>query len=108
PVQNQQPRQRAPHKEIIKEHNPNFPHRLAQAEIQERFFSGQPIEARNSGGALFKVVFSPGGQAQRLNIKKDTTQTGKWRFLGDGYCSRWEGEHEICYTVVQDKEIIKV
>lgn len=88
--------------------NSNFPRRLTQKDIRTRFFDGEPINARGRGGASFVIVFHPDGRMERTSANGDKI-AGKWHFLGDAYCSRWEGEtHDTCYTVVQDGEVIKV
>ena len=86
----------------------DFPHRLAQKDLQVLFFNGQPIEARGLGGVEFQVTYFSNGQAERLSRKSNEKVKGKWRLQGDGYCSHWEGESEICYTIVQDGDIYKV
>ena len=87
----------------------NFPRRLPQAELKTRFFNGVPIISRGRGStALFTLVFNKDGVIERTDAKGDKV-TGKWKFAGDAYCSRWTGEKkDTCYTVVEDGEIIKI
>lgn len=87
----------------------NFPRRLPQLEIKTRFFNGEPITSRGRGSAnLFTLIFTKDGTIQRTDAKGDKV-LGRWKFLGDAYCSRWTGEKkDTCYTVVEDGEIIKV
>lgn len=101
PVENEPAQQPAP--------AANFPHRLTQAEIKERFFNGAPIISRGRGStAVFTLVFTPNGTIERTDAKGGKVN-GHWKFLGDAYCSRWSGEKkDTCYTVVEDGEIIKV
>lgn len=87
----------------------NFPHRLTQGELRQRFFNGTAIISRGRGStALYTIVFAPNGAIERTDGKGDKV-AGRWRFQGDAYCSRWEGEkRDNCYTVVEDGEVIKV
>lgn len=88
--------------------NPNFPRRLQQADLRSRFFDGRPINARALGGGLFTMVFHPDGRMERTAANGQTTN-GRWRFLGDAYCSRWEGNSaEVCHTVVQEGQTVRV
>jgi hypothetical protein len=86
----------------------NFPRRMKHDEIEALFFTGQDIEATGSGRASFRVTFFKNGQAERLDHKTSETEQGSWRFLGDGYCSKWAKAYEGCYTIVKDGEIYKV
>ena len=87
----------------------NFPRRLPQSELRNRFFDGEPIISRGRGSAaLITLVFSKEGVVERTNAKGEKV-IGRWKFLGDSYCSRWHGEKkDTCYTVVQDGEVTKV
>lgn len=87
----------------------NFPRRLPQAELKTRFFNGIPIISRGRGStALFTLVFNKDGVSERTDSKGGKV-TGRWKFAGDAYCSRWTGEKkDTCYTIVEDGEIIKV
>jgi hypothetical protein len=67
----------------------NFPRRLDQRTIRGRFFNGQPINARALGGGLFTLVFHEDGRMERTSPNGEV-RTGRWRFLGDAYCSRWD------------------
>ncbi len=87
--------------------NNPFPRRLDQREIRTRFFDGQPVNARGLGGATFVVRFHADGRMERTAPNGQVTN-GRWRMLGDGYCSRWEGSAEQCYTVVQDGATVRV
>jgi hypothetical protein len=66
-----------------------FPRRLDQRTIRTRFFDGQPINARALGGGLFTLVFHEDGRMERTAANGQVT-TGRWRFVGDAYCSRWD------------------
>lgn len=86
----------------------NFPRRMKREEIEALFFTGQPVEASGLGRASFQVTFFKDGTAERLNHVNNERKKGKWQFLGDGYCSKWEGSGEGCYTVVKDGDIYKI
>ena len=86
----------------------NFPRRMKREEIEALFFTEAPIEATGLGRASFRVTFYKNGTAERLDHQSGETEQGKWRFLGDGYCSKWGKAHEGCYTVVKDGNVYKV
>lgn len=76
----------------------NFPRRLPQAELKTRFFNGVPIISRGRGStAVFTLVFNKDGVIERTDAKGDKV-TGKWKFAGDAYCSRWTGEKKTRAT----------
>jgi hypothetical protein len=86
----------------------NFPRRLDQRALRDRFFDGRPINARALGGALFVITFHVDGRMERVDARGQATN-GRWRFQGDAYCSRWEGNRtETCHTVVQEGEVVRV
>lgn len=87
----------------------NFPRRLKKEEIEALFMIGQPFEARGLGAKInFTVTLFPNGTAKRIDRNDNKEQAGKWRWLGDGYCSTWAGSREGCFTVVKDGDIFKV
>jgi hypothetical protein len=86
----------------------NFPRRMKREEIEPLFFNSRDIEATGSGRASFRVTFFKTGQAERFDHKTNATEQGSWRFLGDGYCSKWAKAYEGCYTIVKDGEIYKI
>lgn len=86
----------------------NFPRRMKREEIETLFFTGRDIEATGSGRASFRVTFFKNGQAERFDHKTGDIEQGSWRFLGDGYCSKWARSYEGCYTVVKDGDIYKI
>lgn len=88
--------------------NSNFPRRLKQSEMQALFFNGLPIEARGLGRDTFTVTFFPNGKAQRVDAASKEKVQGKWYFLHDAYCSKWEKKPESCFTIVKDGDLYKV
>jgi hypothetical protein len=86
----------------------NFPRRLDQRAIRARFFDGEPINARALGGELFTVRFHPDGRLVRIS-RSGEERAGRWRFQGDAYCSRWEGNRaESCHTIVEEGQVVRV
>jgi hypothetical protein len=85
----------------------NFPRRLDPREIRTRFFDGNEINARGLGGASFVLRFHADGKMERSAPNGQVTN-GRWRMLGEGYCSRWEGSAEQCFTVVQEGGTVRV
>ncbi len=86
----------------------NFPRRMKREDVEALFFNGNPVEAAGLGRASFRVTFFKNGEAARLDNKSGETKRGTWRWLGDGYCSKWEKAHESCYTIVKDGEVYKI
>jgi hypothetical protein len=85
----------------------NFPRRLPPPEIRTRFFDGNAINARGLGNSIFTLRFHADGKMERTAPNGQVTN-GRWRMLGEGYCSRWEGSAEQCFTVVQEGGTVKV
>lgn len=86
----------------------NFPRRLDQRAIRERFVDGQPIASRALGGQIYTLTFFPDGRLERISPQGETTK-GRWRFQGDAYCSRWDGNRtETCHTVVEEGTTVRV
>jgi hypothetical protein len=85
----------------------NFPRRLTPREIRERFFDGQPVRARGLGNQTFTMVFQPDGRMERVDARGERVE-GRWRFLADNYCSRWQTGPETCHTLVTDGQNVRV
>jgi hypothetical protein len=86
----------------------NFPRRLDQRAIRERFVDGQPIASRALGGQIYTLTFFPDGRLERISPQGETTK-GRWRFQGDAYCSRWDGNRaETCHTIVEEGTTVRV
>ncbi len=86
----------------------NFPRRMKHEEIEPLFFNNRDFEAAGLGRASFRVTFFRNGVAERLDHKSNVVEQGSWRFLGDGYCSKWGSAYEGCYTIVKDGDTYKV
>lgn len=88
--------------------NSSFARRLEPRAIRERFFDGQPFNVRAIGGQIFRMTFHPDGRIERTDTQGQTVN-GRWRFLGDTYCSRWDGNPaESCHTVVEEASVVRV
>jgi hypothetical protein len=85
----------------------NFPRRLTPREIRDQFFDGRPVRARGLGNQLFTMVFHADGRMERTDARGDRVE-GRWRFLADNYCSRWQNGGETCHTLVTDGTNVRV
>ena len=74
---------------------------LSPAEIKATFGTGKPFTANSTtGGASFTFVLKPDGSAtQTSKGATASVVTGMWRVNDKGYCSKWGGNAEHCYTV---------
>lgn len=86
----------------------NFPRRLDQRTIRARFMDGQPIASRTLGGQVYMLTFHQDGRLERVSPQGETSN-GRWRFVGDAYCSRWDGNRtETCHTIVEEGQTVRV
>ena len=74
---------------------------LTPAEIKATFGTGKPFAVSSTtGGASFTFVFKPDGTATQTSKGANSAAiTGTWRVNDKGYCSKWGGNAEHCYTV---------
>jgi hypothetical protein len=77
------------------------PARLAPADIQKSFFTGEPFHAATPGGIAFKMVFMPNGKVTREPVGKAGVRgDGNWKLDKDGFCTTWKGSKPNCFVVV--------
>lgn len=72
--------------------------KLQPDEIQLIFGPGSPIAALDPAGRKSTLVFRGDGTAS-ASPASGPALTGTWRFSADGYCSKWSGAGERCFTV---------
>jgi hypothetical protein len=74
---------------------------VSPAEIKATFGTGKPFTANSTtGGASFTFVLKPDGTATQMSKGANTAViSGTWRVNDKGYCSKWGGNAEHCYTV---------
>jgi hypothetical protein len=78
------------------------PARLAPADIQKSFFSGEPFTAATPGGIAFKMVFMPTGKVTREPVGKAGVRgEGTWKLDKQGFCTTWKGSKPNCFVLVQ-------
>jgi hypothetical protein len=77
------------------------PARLAPADIQKSFFTGEPFTAATPGGIAFKMVFMPNGKVSREPVGKSGVKgDGTWKLDKDGFCTTWKGSKSNCFVLV--------
>jgi hypothetical protein len=77
------------------------PARLAPADIQKSFFTGQPFTAATPGGITFKMTFTANGKVTREPTGKAGVKgDGTWKLDKDGFCTTWKGSKSNCFVVI--------
>jgi hypothetical protein len=71
---------------------------LTPADIKATFATGKPFTATSVSGTSFTFTFNPDGTAVQAR-KGGATSNGSWRLSDNGYCTKWSGGTENCYTV---------
>jgi hypothetical protein len=74
--------------------------KLAPADIQSTFFTGQPFTAATPSNLKFKMIFAPDGKMKRTPIGAGSKGEGSWQLSKDGFCSTWSGSKPSCFTIV--------
>lgn len=75
--------------------------RLAPAEIQATFFTGQPFTASTPSNIKFRMLFTPDHKVTREPLGKSGVKgEGTWALSKDGFCTTWKGSKAACFTVV--------
>ena len=75
--------------------------KLTPQEIQSTFFTGEAFTSTTpSGGAKFKMVFTPDGKVTRTPVGKSGSKgEGSWKLDDNGFCNTWKGKTPNCFTV---------
>jgi hypothetical protein len=77
------------------------PARLAPADIQKAFFTGEAFTAATPGGIAFKMVFMPSGKVSREPVGKAGVKgDGTWKLDKEGFCTTWKGSKPNCFVLV--------
>jgi hypothetical protein len=75
--------------------------KLTPQEIQSTFFTGEAFTSTTpSGGAKFKMVFTPDGKVTRTPVGKSGSKgEGSWKLDDNGFCNTWKSKTPNCFTV---------
>src|SRR5580698_9017740 len=73
--------------------------KLAPADIQTTFFTGQPFTASTTSNVKFKMTFAADGKMKRQPIGTGSRGEGTWKLSKDGFCTTWNGAMSNCFTV---------
>ena len=73
--------------------------RLAPADIQTTFFTGQPFTASTTSNVKFKMTFTADGKMKRQPIGTGSRGEGTWKLSKDGFCTTWNAAMSNCFTV---------
>jgi hypothetical protein len=76
------------------------PAKLAPADIQSTFFTGQPFTASTPSNLKFKMTFMSDGKMKRVPIGTGSKGEGTWKLSKEGFCTMWKGSKDRCFTVV--------
>jgi hypothetical protein len=75
---------------------------MSPEEIKATFGTGVAFASTSPAGARYSLVLKADGTATRTPRKSKAATPGTWRLSKDGYCSKWSGGSENCYTVEPD------
>src|SRR5665213_2656439 len=81
---------------------------LTPADIKATFATGKPFTAASVSGTAFTFTFNPDGTAIQALKGRTSVSDGTWRLSHKGYCTRWSGGVENCYTVEQNLSLIHI
>ena len=77
------------------------PARLAPADIQKSFFTGQPFTASTPSNVKYTMVFTADGKVTREPTGKAGVKgDGTWKLDKEGFCTAWKGSKPNCFAVV--------
>jgi hypothetical protein len=74
--------------------------KLAPADIQSTFFTGQPFTAATPSNVKYKMTFSADGKMKRVPVGSGSKGAGTWELSKDGFCTTWSGSKPSCFTIV--------
>jgi len=74
--------------------------KLAPADIQSTFFTGQPFTAATTSNVKYKMTFSADGKMKRVPVGAGSKGEGTWKLSKEGFCTTWSGSKSSCFTVV--------
>ena len=73
--------------------------KLAPADIQSTFFTGQPFTAATTSNVKYKMTFSADGKMKRQPVGAGSKGEGTWQLSKDGFCTTWSGAKANCFTL---------
>jgi hypothetical protein len=75
--------------------------RLAPADIQKMFFTGEAFTASTPSNIQFKMVFKADGKVTREPVGRSGVRgEGTWKLDKDGFCTTWKHSPANCFVVV--------
>jgi hypothetical protein len=75
--------------------------KLTPKEIETAFFDGKSFNAATTSGVKFKMTFTADGKVTREPQDKSGAKgEGTWKLSKDGFCTKWMGSAQNCYTLV--------
>ena len=74
--------------------------KLAPADIQSTFFTGQPFTASTTSNVKYKMTFAADGKMKRQPVGAGSKGEGTWQLSKDGFCTTWSGAKANCFTIV--------
>jgi hypothetical protein len=74
--------------------------KLAPADIQSTFFTGQSFTAATPSNVKYKMTFSADGKMKRVPVGSGSKGEGTWQLSKEGFCTTWSGSKPSCFTVV--------
>jgi hypothetical protein len=75
--------------------------KVAPADIQSTFFTGQAFTSSTPQNIKYKMVFSPDGSMTREPLGKTGVKgDGTWKLSKDGFCTTWKGSPSNCFTLI--------
>ena len=79
--------------------------RLAPADIQKTFFTGQPFTASTPSNIQFKMLFMTDGKMTREPVgKSGVKDSGTWKLDKNGFCTTWKNSKPNCFVLVSTGE----
>ena len=77
------------------------PARLAPADIQKTFFTGQPFTAATPQNIKYTMVFTADGKVTREPLGKSGVKgAGTWKLDKQGFCTTWKDSQPNCFVLV--------
>jgi len=75
--------------------------RMAPADIQATFFTGQPFTAATPANVKYRMTFTPDGNVTREPLGKAGAKgEGTWKLSQEGFCTTWKGSKQNCFVVL--------
>ena len=75
--------------------------KLAPADIQSTFFTGEAFTSSTPQNIKYKMVFTADGKITREPIGRTGVKgEGTWKLSKDGFCTTWKGSPANCFTLL--------